>query len=303
VAEGFEFRDPGFSHIVPDGAVIERIATGFGFTEGPLWDGDRLLFSDLGNSQIVSWRQLPEGTEVETVRAPSHIANGLTFDRQHRLIVCEGGFRRLTRTEPSGSITVLAERYRGRRLNSPNDVIVRSDGTLFFSDPFWGHMFANPPGPNVRLGDRELGFAGVFRLGSGGTLAVVADDFDVPNGLAFSPDERILYVDDSRHGHIRAFDVSSDGSLTNGRLFACIRTAEPGGADGMKVDREGNVYCTGHGAAWVIAPNGVILGRITPPEVPANVAWGGPDWQTLFLTARTSVYRVQLNVPGIAVWS
>lgn len=299
--DAFESRDPAFARIVPVKATIERIAAGFGFTEGPLWSGDQLLFSDLAHSRIVSWRSLEEGPEVRTMRFPSNIANGLTFDLQGRLIACEGGSRRLTRTEADGSITVLAKSYQGKRLNGPNDVVVASNGAIYFSDPFWGHLFDNPGGQRVQPEDRELSWAGVFRIAPDGTLGGVADDFDVPNGLAFSPDESILYIDDSRHGHIRAFDVCPDGSLANGRLFATIRTPEPGGADGMKVDREGNVYCTGHGAVWVIAPTGDILGRIVLPEVPANVAWGDVDWQTLYVTARTSVYRVQLNIPGIPV--
>lgn len=300
---GFEAYDSSFSKIVPRDATIECIAGGFGFTEGPLWDGDRLLFSDLANSRIVRWQSLAEGPEVRTFRFPSNVANGLTFDRQHRLIACEGATRRLTRTERNGSIVVLADRYRGQRLNAPNDVVVRSDAAIYFSDPFWGHLFANPSGPRVTLEDRELDWAGVFRLDPDGTLTVVADDFDVPNGLAFSPDERVLYVDDSRHGHIRAFDVLPDGALINVRLFASIRTAEPGGADGMKVDREGNVYCTGHGAVWVISPGGAILGRVVLPEVPANIAWGSDDWRTLYITAKTSVYRTRLNLPGVPVSS
>lgn len=303
MGDGFEVYDTSFRRIVPKGGAIELVAGGFGYTEGPLWDGDHLLFSDLSNSRIVIWRQITEGPEIRTFRFPSNVANGLTFDRQHRLIACEGGTRRLTRTEPDGSIVVLAERYRGQCLNSPNDVVVKSDGAIYFSDPFWGHLFGNPGGPRVRPEDRELPWAGVLRLDPDRTLTSIADDFEVPNGLAFSPDERVLYVDDSRHGHIRAFDVSPDGSLTSGRIFATIRTPEPGGADGMKVDREGNVYCTGHGAVWVISPDATILGRIVPPEVPSNVAWGDSDWQTLYITARSSVYRVRLSIPGVPVWS
>lgn len=297
----FEAHDPTFSRIVPDDAIIEPVAVGFGFTEGPVWNGDHLLFSDIPRSRIVRYQPLSEGPDLRTFRVPSNLANGLTFDAHHRLLACEGSTRRLTRTEADGSMTVLAASYRYRRLNAPNDVVVRSDGMIYFSDPFWGHLFDNPYGPRVQKEDRELAWAAVFCLTKDGTLTVVADDFDVPNGLAFSPDERILYIDDSRYGHIRAFEVQSDGSLTNGRIFASIRTSEPGGADGMKVDQEGNLYCTGHGAVWVIAPNGNILGRIVAPEVPANIAWGESDWRTLYLTARTSVYRVRLKIPGVPV--
>ncbi len=299
--EPFEVRDPAFRRIVPEGAKIEQIATGFWFTEGPLWRGDHLLFSDIANSRIVRYRRLEEGPVVETFRAPSNLANGLTVDHQRRLIACEGATRRLTRTEPDGSIVVLAERYQGKRLNSPNDVVVAADGSIYFSDPFWANGFANPNGPSVRNEDQELTFAGVFRIAPDGMLAPVADDFERPNGLAFSPDGRTLYVDDTRRFHIRAFDVRPDGSLTNSRIFADLRAPEPGVPDGMKVDVEGNVYCTGPGGVWVIAPSGAILGRIVPPEVPANVGWGDDDWRSLYITARTSVYRVRLEIPGISV--
>jgi len=279
--------------------VIEHIAAGFGFTEGPVWNRDHLLFSDIPRSRIVRWTPLPEGPEVRTFRFPSHLANGLTFDAAHCLVACEGASRRLTRTNMDGSVTVLADRYEGKRLNAPNDVIVASDDAIYFSDPFWGHLFDNPAGRRVELADRELDFAAVFRLGPGGTLTPVADDFDVPNGLAFSPDERTLYVDDSRRGHIRAFDVRSDGSLSGGRVFAELNAPDPGAPDGMKLDRDGNLYCTGPGGIWVVAPDGAILGRIRPPEIPANVAWGDADFQTLYMTARTGLYRIRLSIPGI----
>ncbi len=301
MSEHLEARSSAFWSLVARNASLERIATGFWFTEGPLWLGDRLIFSDIPNSRIVQLRELPEGPEVRTIRSPSQLANGLTVDREGRLLACEGAARRLTRTEPDGRITVLADRFNGRRINSPNDVIVSSNGTIYFSDPFWANGFGNPFGPNVQPSDRELQFDGVFRLAPNGTLDVVADDFERPNGLALSPDEKTLYVDDTRRFHIRAFDVRSDGTLANGRVHAEIRAAEAGVPDGMKVDREGNIYCTGPGGVWIVAPSGEILGRILPPEVPANVAWGGSDWSTLYLTARTSVYKIQVNIPGIPV--
>ena len=298
---GFERRAAGFDRIVPADAKIELIACGFGFTEGPLWDGDSLLFSDIPNSRICRWRPRPEGPELTTYRSPSNLANGLTFDAQRRLLACEGSSRRLTRTGADGTIEVLAESYRGQRINSPNDVVVAADGAIYFSDPFWGNGFANPHGPRVRPEDQELAFNGVFRLATDGTLTAVAEDFERPNGLAFSPDGRTLYVDDTRRGHIRAFDVQADGSLTNSRVFAELAAPEPGVPDGMKVDVEGNVYCTGAGGVWVVAPSGEILGRISPPEPPANVGWGDADWRTLYMTARTGLYRVKLSVPGIPV--
>ena len=293
-----ERRSPELDAIVPTDVKIERIAAGFLFTEGPLWTGDRLLFADIPNGRIASWRPLPEGPELTTYRSPSNLANGLTFDSQRRLIACEGGLRRLTRTESDGRVTVIAERHEGKRINSPNDVVVAADGSIYFSDPFWAQSFPNSP---VRPTDRELPFAGVFRIAPDGALSLAADDFEFPNGLAFSPDGRTLYVDDTRRFHVRAYDVGPDGSLANGRLFADMKSSDPGVPDGMKVDTQGNLYVTGPGGVWVFAPSGDLLGRIVTPEVPANVAFGDADWRSLYVTARTSVFRVRLNVPGSAV--
>jgi gluconolactonase len=301
VADHLDARSAGLSKLVSESAPLERVAGGFGFTEGPLWLGDHLLFSDIASSRIVRWQERPEGPELRTFRAPSNLANGLTVDRQGRLLACEGSTRRLTRTDRSGVVAVVADRYEGKRINSPNDVIVSSRGVIYFSDPFWGSGFHNPYGPRVTAAERELGFDGVFRVDLAGRLVPVADDFARPNGLAFSPDESILYVDDTRRFHIRAFDVRPDGSLANSRIFAELVAPEEGVPDGMKVDVAGNIYCTGPGGVWVVAPSGEILGRIVPPEVPANVAWGGADWSTLYITARSSVYRIRVNVPGIPV--
>jgi gluconolactonase len=301
LSDFLEARSPSFWSLVSRSATLDRIATGFWFTEGPLWLGDRLLFCDIANSRIVELRQLAEGPEIRTLRVPSDLANGLTLDRERRLIVCEGLTRRVTRTESDGRLTVLADRFDGRRLNSPNDVVVSSSGAIYFSDPFWGNGFSNPYGPNVRPEEQELSVTGVFRLGPDDVLSAVARDFERSNGLAFSPDERTLYVDDTRRHHIRAFDILPDGSLANSRIHADIRSTEPGVPDGMKVDRAGNIYCTGSGGVWVVAASGEILGRIAVPEVPANVGWGDADWSTLFITARTSIYRIRLNVPGVAV--
>ena len=301
MADHLDARSASLSKLVSESAPLERVAGGFGFTEGPLWLGDHLLFSDIASSRIVRWQELPEGPELRTFRAPSNLANGLTVDQQGRLLACEGSTRRLTRTDASGVVAVIADRYEGKRINSPNDVVVSSRGAIYFSDPFWGNGFHNPYGPRVTAAERELSFDGVFRVDPAGRLVPVADDFARPNGLAFSPDESILYVDDTRRFHIRAFDVRPDGSLANSRIFAELVAPEEGVPDGMKVDVEGNIYCTGPGGVWVVAPSGEILGRIVPPEVPANVAWGGSDWSTLYITARSSVYRIRVNVPGIPV--
>jgi gluconolactonase len=301
----FEVHDPAFRRLIPEDHAVECIATGFAFTEGPVWNGDHLLFSDIPNNRIVRWRRLPEGPEITTFRCPSGFplaqptkveqmgSNGLTLDRQGRLVACEHGNRRVSRTELDGSVIALADRWQGKRLNSPNDVVVRSDGAVYFTDPPYG-LFERSEG-------KELDFQGVFRVDPDGSLQLMADDFERPNGLAFSPDEGTLYVDDSGRRHIRAFDVAPDGSLGNDRVWADLEHPDEGSPDGMKVDREGNVYCTGPGALWVFNSSAALLGRIVTPHRPANCAWGDADWKTLFITARPSVYRVRVVVPGVPV--
>ena len=290
---GFENVHPAFSEALIDDAPIERVATGFRFTEGPVWRGDHLLFSDIPNSRIVRWRALPEGPEVTTFRTPSGQSNGHTLDRTGRLVSCEHATRRVTRTEMDGSVIVLAERHQGRRLNSPNDVVVRSDGAIFFTDP--------PYGLGRDEAGKECECNGVYRLDPDGALTCLVEDFDRPNGLAFSPDERTLYIDDTRRNHIRAFDVDAAGKLHGDTVFAELRADERGGADGMKVDADGRVWCTGPGGVWVFAPAGTYLGRLRLPEIPANLAFGDADWCTLYLTAQTSLYRVRLRTPGVPV--
>ncbi len=289
-------RHSDFERIVGDDPTMERIAAGFGFTEGPLWRGDHLLFSDIPHSRIVRWEQQPEGPEVTTFRAPTGNANGHTLDRQGRLVSCEHSARRVSRTEADGSVVTLADAFEGKRLNSPNDVVVRSDGALYFTDPPYGL-------PNMTEG-KELAFQGVYRLDADGSGPhLVVDGFERPNGLAFSPDESRLYVADTPRSHVRAFDVAADGSISGGEVFAELRgkEGEIGGPDGMKVDVEGNLYCTAQGGVWVLTAGGTVLGRIILPEQPANCGWGGDDWRTLYVTARTGVYRVALQVPGIPV--
>jgi gluconolactonase len=267
-------------------APVEKLAGGFQFTEGPIWIAARneLLFSDIPASRIV---RLKDG-KCETFRSPSGNSNGLTLDKQGRLIACEHGPRRVTRTEADGTITVLAERYEGKRLNSPNDVVVRSDGAIYFTDPPYG----------VRREDRELDFQGVYRISPDGkTLALVAKDFFRPNGLAFTPDEKVLYIDDTERGHIRAFDVAADGTLSNGRVFA----SPTPGADGMKVDTEGNAYCACGPGVMVFDRSGKHLGTFRCPEQPANCAFGDADGKSLYITCRTGLYRVRLAVPGTTV--
>jgi len=278
-----------FGSIVPKSSEVRRIATGFQFTEGPVWNAHKgfLLFSDIPANRILKWS--PDGG-LSVFREPSGNSNGLTYDNEGRLIICEHGNRCLSRIEEDGAYTVLADRFHGRRLNSPNDVVVRSDGMIFFTDPPYG----------VTAEEKELPFNGVFRLDPDSTeLSLLLKDFDRPNGLAFSPDERILYIADTPRRHIRAFEANRDGRLGNSRLFAEIRSEEPGNPDGMKVDVEGNLYVSAAGGIWIFAPDGELIGTIRTPERPANCAWGSDDWRTLFITARESLYTVRLSVPGI----
>jgi gluconolactonase len=275
--------------------MLERVAGGFAFTEGPVWRGEDLLFSDIPNSRTVRYRPLPEGPEITTFRNPTGNANGLTLDLQGNLIACEHSTRRVSRVDASGNVHTLADAFEGKRLNSPNDVVVRSDGKVFFTDPPYGLR-------NLSEG-KEQPHNGVYRIDPDGSLHLLVADFELPNGLAFSPDEKTLYVDDSRRSHIRAFDVASDGSVAGGRVLAELqgKPDERGVADGMKVDSEGNIYCTGPGGVWVVSSLGRVLGRIVMPEITANLAWGDADCRSLYLTGSTSLYRLRMSMPGIPV--
>ncbi|MAG34721.1 MAG: gluconolactonase [Dehalococcoidia bacterium] len=301
----FEAHDAAFHRLIPADGTIERIAGGFSFTEGPVWRDGALLFSDIPASRTVRWRQLPEGPEVTTAYASTGKANGLTLNAEGRLIRCEHQGRLVSRMVDDGTATTLADRYQAKRLNSPNDVVVKSDGSIYFTDPPAGLGAVMPDlvprGIAVAGAEKELPFQGVYRLDTGGQLTLLVDDFELPNGLAFSPDEERLYIDDSLRRHVRIFDVQPDGALANGRIFADMQSPDAGGPDGMKADVEGNLYCTGPGGTWVYTPEGTLLGRIITPEQPANLAFGDSDWQTLFLTAQTSVYRVRVAVPGMPV--
>ena len=267
----------------------ERLATGFQFTEGPIWQADgSLLFSDIPANRIYRWTP-EDGAQVW--REPTGNSNGLTLDRQGRLIACEHSGRRVSRTEADGTITALADSYEGKRLNSPNDVVVKSDGTIYFTDPPYG----------IQPEEREQPCNGVYRILPDGTIERLVEDFDRPNGLAFSPDESILYIDDSPRRHVRAFDVRADGTLTNSRIFADMDHPQPGSPDGMKIDENGNLYVTGATGVWVFEPDGTLLGVIAPPERPANCAWGDADRKSLYLTAQKSLYRIRVKVAGLAV--
>ena len=282
----------------------ERVATGFVFTEGPVWHDDFIYFVDIRRSRQLRWSR---STGAEIFREDTGEGNGTTLDRQGRMVICEGANRRVTRQEADGTWKPIAERLEGKRLNRPNDVVCRSDGSIYFTDP----------AGRLTQEERELDYSGVMRVSPDDQLSVATDECEYPNGLAFSPDERILYVAISRlnesciaekergevcrHQFIRAFDVQPDGSLTNNRIFADMSSAEDGVPDGMKVDTKGRVFCTGAGGCWVFGPDGVLLGVIKLPEVPANLAFGGPDHRDLYFTARTSLYLMRTREPGIPV--
>jgi len=265
----------------------ERLATGFVFTEGPLWHPDGFYyFVDVRASML--YRVTP-GRPHEVVREKTGGGNGTTFDLQGRLILCEGDNRRVVRQAPDGRFEVLMDRFEGKRLNRPNDVVCKSDGSIYFTDP----------GLRVPLAEREVPHAGVYRVSADGAVGLVAD-FEYPNGLAFSPDERLLYVANTRWAqYIHVLELDAAGRVLRRRIFADMSSDETDGVpDGMKVDVEGRVYCTGPGGTWVFAPDGTRLGIIRTPEIPANLTFGGPDLRTLFFTARTSVYTLRAKVPG-----
>ena len=280
--------------LVAADAGVEAIATGCLFTEGPLWvpAEEALWWSDLEGDVRRRWTR---GGGVEERLRPSNRTNGTTLDGAGRQVVCEHSTSTLARLEHDGTRTVLASHWDGRELNSPNDVVLRSDGQVYFSDPPYGRG----PVHGVER-DRELAFCGVYRLDAAGVLHLEADDLPTPNGLAFSPDERVLYVSDTTAMHVRRFDVAADGALSGGEVFFAWPGPPDYGAgvpDGLKLDAEGNVWCTGPGGVTVIAPDGEALGRLASDETVANLAWG-EDWRSLFLTATGTVWRVRTLVAG-----
>jgi gluconolactonase len=282
--------------LVDENAEVEQIATGFTFTEGPIWMADGSLhFSDMPADKRRRWHP-DEGVTV--LRDPSNKCNGMTRDNDGNLIVCEHVTSSVVRERPNGTRETLATHWGDRELNSPNDVIVARDGSIIFTDPTYGRM----PGFGLERA-QDLTFQGVYRLpADGGDLQLLVDDFAQPNGLCFTPDESQLYINDTVHAHIRIFDVGSDHQLSNGRVFAEDigdgDLAKGGLVDGMKLDEHGNVYVTGPEGVWVFSPDGEHLGTIGVPESVGNVNWGDDDWQTLYIPSSTSVYRVRMNVAG-----
>jgi gluconolactonase len=303
----------GLDRIVALNQEVEWLAEGFGgFTEtggvkgvaeGPVWwkaggwwnDGGFLLFSDNANNKRYKWDPI---AGVSLYREPTNNANGLTRDRQGRLVACEHDTRRVTREELDGSITVVANNYRGLRLNRPNDIVVKSDGAIYFTDPV-----------SMWLKDPEIDIAGVYRVSPDlGQINLLVRDFGFPNGLTFSPDEKTLYVNDTFKRHIRSFRLdplydSGFLDMSSERVFCELIGDRPGAPDGMKVDLEGNVYCTGPGGIWIISPKGEHLGTIVigGNRHATNLCFGGDDWRTLFITTFTELGRVRVNLPGVPV--
>jgi gluconolactonase len=278
---------PKFSELIGSDAKLETLATGFGFTEGPTWDPAGFLYvSDETINKI--FRVYPDGRKEDLISLGD--PDGNTFDRRHRLIDCASVLRAIIEITPDGKYKVLADRYEGKRLNSPNDVIVGPDGALYFTDPTL----------DLVAGEKqEIPFQGVYRLDDRGNLRLLTRDLMQPNGLAFSPDGKKFYVDDDEQRNIRVYDVAPDGTLKNGRVFG----EEPGEKhdgvpDGIKVDDKGNLFVTGPKGIWVWDANGNHLGTIVMPEQPANLTWGGPQYNTLYITATTSVYRLETRTRG-----
>jgi gluconolactonase len=281
--------------LVDPAAEVERVATGFTFTEGPIWnaEGEFLLFSDMPGDVRRRWS---EAAGVEEILNPSRKCNGMVYDSAGNLLVCEHVTSSLVRERPDGVRETIAWTFRGTYLNSPNDVITRSDGIIYFSDPWYGRM----PVFGVAR-ERDLGFQGVYSIAADGApeLVVSEDEFDQPNGLCFSPDESLMYINDTPRAHIKVFDVAADGSLSGGRLFfdgIGSGVIEEGVPDGMKCDERGNVWVTGPRGVWVISPDGEQLGIVEVPENVGNVAWGGRGWRTLYMPSSTSLYRIETKV-------
>ena len=309
--------DPAADTIVPADAKVEKLAGDLGFLEGPIWVHSKgqgyLLFSDIPANVIRKWdpkggvsvfleKSGFTGADASNVGGQTNNgfgmvtligSNGITLDKQGRIVFCQHGDRQISRLEKNGKRTVLASRYEGKRLNSPNDLVFKSDGSLYFTDPTAG----------LRLQDkdpaRELSFNGVYRLAKG-KVQLLSKDFTRPNGIAFSPDEKYLYVDDTAKKIIMRFDVQPDGGVTNGQVITDMNSdTAPGVPDGMKVDQKGNIYCTGPGGFWIMSPDGKHIATVKTKELPANLNWGDDDGKTLYLTARTGLYRIRLNIAGV----
>ncbi|PSL05271.1 gluconolactonase [Haloactinopolyspora alba] len=287
-----EVRDSRLAGIVDADDELELVAGGFQFLEGPLWHPEDhfLLFSDMPGDTMRRWTP---SDGVTVFRSPSGMANGNAYDAQGRLVTCEHATSRVSRTEPDGTVVTLADRYDGRRLNSPNDVVVAGGG-IYFTDPTYGRQdFVGVPR------EPELPFQGVYRIRADGTLDLLVDDFVQPNGLCFALDEKRLFVNDSERMHIRVFDLLADGTLGEGSVWAVTEGDGDGAPDGLKLDSAGNLYCCGPGGVHVFDVDGASLGVIRTPEPAANFTWGDPDLRTLYVCASTGLYRIRVRRPGL----
>lgn len=297
VSANMEVRDPGLHDVVGTDVIFETLGTGFIFTEGPVWNpvARHLTFSDMPGDIMRRW-DADHG--VVTFRQPCRKSNGLAYDAQGRLVICEHASSTITRLEPDGTTTTLASHWDGRELNSPNDLVVARNGAIYFSDPTYGRMehYGVPR-------KQDLDFQGVYRIDpQSGAVTLVARDFGQPNGLCFSLDETRLFINDTERQHIRVFDVADDGSLRGGDIWAQTVGEGAGAPDGMKSDIVGNIYCCGPGGIHVFDRNGRCLGVIRTPEYVANLCWGDPDYRSLFITAATSLYRIRTRIPGRPVF-
>ena len=292
-----DIHDLRLQDIFDEDAELETVSSGHRFLEGPAWrpDETHLRFSDILGNATLQWSG---ASGLSIYRANSHMANGNTYDRQGRLLSCHHASSRVTRMDDNETMTVLASHYQGKELNSPNDIVVKSDGAIYFTDP--------PYGREAKVGiprQPQLGFNGVYRLDpEGGGLTLLSRDFNRPNGLCFSPDESFLYINDTPESRIRVFDVSADGLLSNGRLFAQTGGDGPGGPDGMKTDSEGNLYCCAAGGLHVFAADGAFLGRLRTPMQITNFTFGDEDLRGIYLTGITTLYRVRARIPGLPLF-
>ena len=289
-----DVRSDRIGRLVDENVDVEQLGTGFTFTEGPIWNpgGNFLLFSDMPGDTRRRWTA---SGGVEVLAHPSNKGNGLSYDLEGRLLICEHSTSSLIRVEPDGSRTVLASHWQGKELNSPNDLVVTADGAIVFTDPPYGRW----PGFGVER-EQELDIQGVYRVTPDGEMQLLADDFQKPNGLCFSPDEKTLWINDTDGGHVRRFSVSSDGSLTGGDVIYQQEgfSLETGIPDGQKLDEAGNLWVSGPGGLHVVTGEGELLGRILTPENVGNQAWGGEDWKTLFICTSSTVHTLRTTVAG-----
>ncbi len=295
MTEKFAVYDDRFFDIVSPEVVLETVVDGFEFIEGVIWHPGRkeIIFSDIIGDTMYRWTKT---TGLSVFRKPSNMANGNVYDRQGRMLTCEHATSQVTRTEPDGEITILAAHYDGKELNSPNDIIINRDGSIFFTDPSSGR--------SEKFGvlrEQELDYQGVYRLDDQNVLTLLVDDFSKPNGLCFSLDEQYLFINDTDHGHIRVFDVNSQGILSNGKIWAELSKEGIGVADGMKIDQTGNLYCCGPGGVHIFNQGGTCLGIIKVPEQAANFNWGDDDLSSLYICASTKLLRIRVNTPGISI--